>query len=120
MEQKSKSTDKSTDKRLKNLKPAWEKGESGNPKGLPKGQRNYATIYKEAMQILADKNASTPEKLEAEMIANGVVLARKGNYSFYKDTLDRLHGTATQNADIKSDGKKLVDKVVQINIMHEK
>lgn len=75
-----------------NLIPA-KKGEVRNPNGRPKGQRDYATIYREAMQILADKNASTPEKLEAEMVANGAVLARKGDYRFYKDFLDRLHGT---------------------------
>jgi hypothetical protein len=67
--------------------------------GRPKGQRDYATIYKEAMIILAKKNATTPEKLEAEMIANGAMLARKGDFRFYKDTLDRLHGTAVQKSE---------------------
>jgi len=27
-----------------NLKPAWGKGESGNPNGRPKGSKNRATI----------------------------------------------------------------------------
>ena len=77
----------------------FKEGESGNPKGRPVGQRNYATIYKEAMLILAEKNNTTPEALEAEMIANGAVLARKGDFRFYKDTLDRLHGQATQKTE---------------------
>lgn len=84
--------------REKNLIPFVE-GESGNPDGRPKGQRNYATIYREAMLILADKNATTPEKLEAEMVANAAVLARKGDYRFYKDFMDRLHGTAIQKTE---------------------
>jgi len=92
--------------REKNLIP-FVKGKSGNPNGRPVGQRNYATIYREAMIKLAKKNNSTPEALEDEMIANGAVLARKGNYQFYKDTLDRLHGTPVHNADIKSDGKAI-------------
>lgn len=96
-----KNTDQSTDKRLKNLKPAWKEGETGNPNGRPVGQRNYATIYREALQLLADKNATTPEKLEAEMIANGAMLARKGDYRFYKDVLDRIHGTALQKAEME-------------------
>lgn len=97
MEEEVKSTDKSTDKRLENLKPAWKEGDpSPNPSGRPKGLRNYATVYAEAMMILADKNATTPEKLEAEMVANAAVLARKGDYRFYKDFMDRLHGQATQ------------------------
>lgn len=108
MEQKSKNTDKNTDKRLKNLRPPWKKGDpSPNPTGHPKGQRNYATIYKEAMIMLAEKNNTTPEALENEMIANGAVLARKGDYRFYKDTLDRLHGTPVQRQDHTTDGEKI-------------
>ena len=80
----------------------FKKGKCPNPEGRPVGQRNYATIYLEALQLLADKNASTPEKLEAEMIANGAMLARKGDYRFYKDVLDRLHGQATQKAEIEA------------------
>lgn len=64
--------------------------------GRPPGLRNYATIYKEAMTMLAKKNATTVEKLEAEIIANGMIAARKGDFRFYKDNLDRLHGTAVQ------------------------
>lgn len=83
-------------KRLLNLKT------DAGPGRTP-GQRNYATIYREALQILADKNATTPEKLEAEMIANGAMLARKGDYRFYKDVLDRLHGTAPQKLEVSGD-----------------
>jgi len=90
---------------IKNLIP-WKEGDpSPNPDGRPLGQRNYATIYREALQILADKNATTPEKLEAEMIANAAMLARKGDYRFYKDILDRIHGTAVQKAEVISNVK---------------
>ena len=83
--------------RGRGLKPAWKKGDpSPNPSGHPKGQRNYATIYRDAMILLAKRNNSTPEALETEMIANGAVLARKGDYRFFKDVLDRLHGTPVQ------------------------
>lgn len=97
------------DKRLKNLKPAWKKGDpSPNPHGRPKEQRNYATIYKEAMKLLASKNNTSPEALEAEMVANAAVLARKGDYRFYKDTLDRLHGQATVKTELTGkDGREL-------------
>lgn len=95
-----KNTDQNTDKRLKNLKAPWKKGDpSPNPEGHPKGQRNYATIYKEAMEILAKNNATTVEKLEAEIVANGMIAARKGDFRFYKDNLDRLHGTAVQKSE---------------------
>ena len=85
-----------------NLIPV-KKGEVRNPNGRPKGQRDYATIYKEALIILADKNSTTPEALEAEMVANGALLARKGDYRFYKDVLDRIHGQAVQKIEANVD-----------------
>jgi len=30
-----------------NLKPAWDKGESGNPNGRPKGSKNRSTIARQ-------------------------------------------------------------------------
>jgi hypothetical protein len=84
------------EKRLANLK------RDAGP-GRPPGQRDYKTIYREAMIILASNNSTTPEKLEAEMVANGFMAARKGDYRFYKDTLDRLHGTAPQTVNVTAD-----------------
>ena len=94
-------TDKDTeDKRLANLKPAWVEGQSGNPKGRPIGQRNYKTIYIEALTKLAELNNKTPEEFENEILAKGLLSARSGDYRFYKDVHDRLHGTPTQKSDI--------------------
>lgn len=104
MEEKSKN--KGGNKGHDNLIPC-KPGETANPNGRPKGQRNYATIYREALIKLAEKNDTTPEDLETEIIANGAVLAKKGNYSFYKDLLDRLYGSATQKTDITSKGESI-------------
>lgn len=117
MEEEVKNNEENKDKRLQNLELGkWEKGETGNPDGRPKGQRNYATIYREAMLILADKNATTPEKLEAEMVANAAVLARKGDYRFYKDLMDRLHGTAVNRNELSgAEGGDLTIKTIVVN-----
>lgn len=90
-----------------NLIPA-KKGEVRNPKGRPKGHRDYATIYREALIMLAKKNGTTAERLEVEMIANAAVLGRKGDFRFYKDILDRLYGMPTQKQDITTNGKDLL------------
>ena len=95
MTKDTKSSEKSRDKRLDNLKP-FEKGKSGNPEGKKKGTRNFETIYREALKKIADLNELTPEELEDDIVAKAVTAARKGDYRFYKDTLDRLHGSATQ------------------------
>lgn len=102
----------------KHLKPL-KKGETANPNGRPIGQRNYATIYREALLILADKNSTTPERVEAEMVANGAILAKKGNYKFYKDILDRIHGTPVSRTDITSNGQDMSFMQPQIIVFGE-
>lgn len=74
-----------------NLIP-FEKGESGNPNGRPLGQRNYATIYREALIKLADMNGMQPDQMETDILLKGLASARKGDYRFWKDLMDRLHG----------------------------
>lgn len=104
-------TDKKTDglkKKLQNLKPAWKEGECPNPNGRPLGQRNYATIYREALIKLATLNDKSPEELENEILSSGILNARKGDYRFYKDILDRLHGTPVQKTELTGkDGTSL-------------
>lgn len=97
--------------REKNLIP-FKKGESGNPAGRPKGQRDYATIYKEALLKLAELNKKTPEELENELVASGFAQAKK-DFRFYKDIQDRLHGTAIQKSDITSGGEALQPLLVK-------
>ena len=106
MEEKSKITDKITDKRLKNLKPAWKKGDpSPNPKGHPKGQPNYATMRERAIRLLAEQNGKTPLEIEDEINANALFEARKGNFQFYKDDKDRTYGQAKQVTEISGNIK---------------
>lgn len=89
---------------VKNLKP-WKKGEpSPNPEGRPLGQKNYATLYREALIKLGQLNGKEPDEIELEMIANGLASARKGDFRFYKDVLDRLHGAAEANINVEIDG----------------
>lgn len=79
---------------------------AGGP-GRPKGQRNYSTIYREALTKLAEVNDKTPEDLEDEIVQKALAAARSGDYRFYKDLLDRLHGTPQQRVDHTTDGKPL-------------
>jgi hypothetical protein len=82
----------SRDVRLDNLTP-------GGP-GRPKGQKNYATLYKEALIKIAEKADMQPDDLELEIIQKGLLSARKGDYRFYKDLLDRLHGKPIQPSEV--------------------
>lgn len=106
MAEESKNTEENRDKRLDNLIP-FEPGKSGNPNGRPLGQKNYSTLYREALIKLAKLNDKEPEELELEMISKGILSARAGDYRFYKDVLDRLLGTAVQKIDHSTLGESL-------------
>lgn len=87
-----KSTEENTDKRLLNLRPAWKPGESGNPNGLPKGTRQFATIFEEAIKIIVKEQRLKVNDPELELVIKGITQAFKGNYSFWKDIMDRTYG----------------------------
>jgi hypothetical protein len=98
---------KITDKRLANLKT------DAGP-GRPKGQRNYATIYREALVKLAEMNGMEPEQMETDILLKGLASARKGDYRFWKDMHDRLHGTAPQRIKQESTIKMEVNNVTEL------
>ena len=102
-----KSKNKGINKGYDNLIPL-KKGETANPNGRPKGQRNYKTIYREALIKLGSLNNKSPEDLEVELISSGFTQARKGNYQFYKDMLDRLHGQAVARTEQTNEKKENV------------
>jgi hypothetical protein len=91
------------------------KGERRNPDGRPKGQRNYATIYREALRKIGEAQNMTPEEVEDILHQSGLKNALKGNYKFYQDTLDRLHGKPVQEnkTDLTSGGEKIDGFVVE-------
>lgn len=85
----------------------WKKGVSGNPKGRPIGAKSYATMYREAIKKIAQMNNKDPEEFEREIYSMGITKARLGEYAFYKDVLDRIHGKAKDHVDIESGGEKI-------------
>jgi hypothetical protein len=107
-------TDQITDKRLLNLKKPWKKGESGNLNGKPLGKRSFKTIYIEAIKKIAEKNGVEPTDLEEQIIMQGLKRANSGDFRFYKDTMDRLHGSPKQSVDLTSGGEKLPQPIMQI------
>jgi predicted outer membrane protein len=85
-------------KREDNLIP-FKKGESGNPNGRPKGQRNFATIYREAIEKIAASKNMTAEDFEIQLAEQALRKAFNGDTRFYTDTMDRVHGKAQQVID---------------------
>lgn len=99
----------------KHLKP-FKPGESGNPNGRPVGQRNYKTIYRLALEKIAKENGVSAEEFEVMLEAKGIAFAYKGEYQYFKDVRDRVHGQAVKAVDITSGGKtmgELLDELEQ-------
>lgn len=90
-----------------NLKPPWKKGESGNPKGKVKGQRSYSTIAREAIKKMAESQNMTPEEFEELLTQSGLKQALRGNYQFYRDHQDRVHGKPLERKDHTTGGEKI-------------
>ena len=99
-----KSVEKSERPQNKNLKPftKWGGGHRA------KGQKNYATLRREAIIEIGKLNNKTPEEIEIMLHSKGLSEALKGNYQFYKDDLDRLHGTAQNNVNLTAEITKIV------------
>jgi hypothetical protein len=90
------------------LKPyQFKKGQSGNPNGRPKGSKDFDTLFEEALKRIADKNNTDPDKFDIDIVAKGLEMARKGDYRFWKDLLDRRFGKPKESIDHTSDGKQI-------------
>ena len=93
------------------LKP-FEKGESGNPNGRPKGTRNRSTIAKQWLEVSQKiKNPITgkEENLEQQDIMTLALIkkARNGDVSAYKELMDSAYGKIVQPTDITTKGDSL-------------
>lgn len=67
-----------------------------NPNGRPMGSLGFATKWRKFVIKIADKNNVKPEDIEDELLSIAYQRARKGDFQFYKDILDRVHGKAVQ------------------------
>lgn len=81
---------------IENLTP-WQPGQSGNPSGRPKGQRNYTTIFHEALVKIGESQDMTPDEVEDMLMRSGLTRALKGDYRFFKDIMDRVHGSPNKD-----------------------
>ena len=86
--------------KLDNLKK-FEKGESGNPNGRPKGSRNRSTIARQWLEVNQSlKNPLTGEQetmsQEDLMTLALIKKAREGDVNAYKALMDSGYGAPVQ------------------------
>lgn len=105
---KNKSVDKTTKKQKggitgKGFKP----GQSGNPSGRPKGSLGFSTLFKKAIRKIAKEKKLNIKDPETQLVVKAIIEGLKGNYSYYKDIMDRRYGKAKESLDITTGGKPL-------------
>jgi len=90
---------KGEEKEIRNEKGQFVKGYKVLP-GTGKHGVTFATKWKRFIEKVAESEGKLPEELDEELFAMAKQKAREGDYSFYKDIQDRLHGKATQPVDV--------------------
>lgn len=102
-----------TKRSTKNLKP-FQKGQSGNPNGRPKGSPNAATVIKK--WLLSGEKIKNPLTGKTETLSQLDIVtlaqikkARGGDTSAFNAVLDRLYGKPKQTLDIDhtTDGESI-------------
>jgi hypothetical protein len=83
------------------IEPRWEKGESGNPNGRPKGAKNRSTIAKYWLEV--NQNLKNPLTGDTELMSQEDLMtlalikkAREGDVAAYKALMDSGYGAPIQ------------------------
>ncbi len=86
----------------------FQKGVSGNPAGRPKGSLDFKTKFYNVIDKLAKQNNISAEEVEEQLMLVGYKKAKEGDFGFYRDLMDRLHGKPINRNEISGvDGKEL-------------
>lgn len=82
-----------------NLNPPWQKGQSGNPAGKPKGARNRQTIVREWLETDAvdGEGGTRADQMTRAMIRK----AESGDVGAFKELLDSSYGKLTEKSETK-------------------
>lgn len=77
--------------------------------GRPLGRKNFGTIFDEAIKRIVEEKKINISDPEIEMVTKAIVEALKGNYAYYRDTMDRKYGRPSQPIEL---GGELPFKII--------
>ena len=70
-----------------------------NLEGRPKGTKNFTTYWEEAIKKIAIEKNLEENEVEVDLVMTAYRLAKRGNYSFFKEIMDRKYGKPLQTID---------------------
>ena len=108
-------SEKTEGKQKKNPPHLFQPGQSGNPKGRPKGAVNFATKWKNFIEKVAADNNTDFDATERQLLAVAYKKAQSGDYQFYRDIFDRVYGKPQQTFDHKNDGGAFPTPIMTID-----
>jgi hypothetical protein len=87
------------------IEPRWEKGESGNPNGRPKGAKSRSTIARYWLEV--NQNLKNPLTGENETMSQEDLMtlalikkAREGDVNAYKALMDSGYGAPVAQTEV--------------------
>jgi len=86
-----------------------------NPNGRPKGRKNFATLFDEAIKVIANSKGMTMEQIEVDLVKRGVLEALNGDFYFWEALNNRLFGKPATKISFDDDVSAL-----EINIVRNK
>jgi len=100
----------------------FKKGISGNPYGKPRGRRNFATVFNEAISTLKDKDGNSVNfddvvKASIEQMIRGMQKGDPKYFKLYTDALNRIYGKPKRN---KSEEIHKVPVITGVRIVYQK
>ena len=98
----------------------WKKGQSGNPKGRPKGVPTRKTIVRKWLE--ANESVANPITGQKELLSQADIMtlalikrARGGDVAAYKELMDSGFGKNTEIVDLNAD-LKVSETVVKVTL----
>ncbi len=90
----------------------WKPGQSGNPKGRPKGSFSLVTLLKKKLEQMPGGKNKTYAEYFIDRVLNKAI--KDGDVSMMRDVLNRVDGMPKQNHEVGGvGGKDITFKVVR-------
>ena len=93
------------------IKNQWKPGQAGNPQGR---RKSFAILFDKAIKKIAEEEDISKLDVEIALVRKAVTEAKKGNFNFYKDIIDRVHGKPKERIGFGVDGEGIEGVEIKI------